>query len=146
MRICAIGSSRRFNARRRSAGVELLSYAVMFNHFHVVVRIDRTEGSVPEEELVRRVGVLKGSDAAGDLSAHWSRLRKAGDFDRLEEEMTKLRRRMNDISAFMKTFKEMANILFKKENKNCGSIWSGRFKSTLIEDGTYLNTCMRYAY
>ena len=128
------------------SGVELLSYTIMFNHFHVVVCVDRTAGSVPEAELVRRVGVLKGSDAARNLAAHWSRLRKAGDFDRLEEEVSKLRRRMNDISAFMKTFKEMANILFKKENRYCGSIWSGRFKSTLIEDGAYLNTCMRYAY
>ena len=26
----------------------------------------------------------------------------------------------------------------------CGSIWSGRFKSTLIEGGRYLATCIRY--
>ena len=25
-----------------------------------------------------------------------------------------------------------------------GSIWSGRFKSTLVEDGRYLATCIRY--
>ena len=136
-------------ALRRAAafsGVELLAYAIMFNHFHAVVRVDRTGGPVPEEELIRRVGILKGENAAQELQEHWTNLCKAGDFDRLEAERANLRRRMNDISEFMKTFKEMSNILFKKKNKYCGSIWSGRFKSTLIEDGAYLNTCMRYAY
>ncbi len=136
-------------ALRRAAafsGVELLAFAIMFNHFHAVVRVDRTGGPVPEEELIRRVGILKGDNAAQDLQGHWTNLRKAGDLDRLEAERANLRRRMNDISEFMKTFKEMSNILFKKGNKYCGSIWSGRFKSTLIEDGKYLNICMRYAY
>ena len=136
-------------ALRRAAefsGVELLAYTIMFNHFHAVTRVDRTGGAVPEEELIRRYGVLKGKDAAQDLAEHWANLRKVGDSDCLEAEMANLRRRMNDISEFMKTFKEMANILFKKHVKYCGSIWSGRFKSTLIEDGEYLRTCMRYAY
>ena len=137
------------DALRRSAefsGVELLSYAIMSNHFHAVTRVDRTGGAVPEAELLRRFGVLKGKDAAQELGERWAHLRKAGDFERLEAEAAKLRRRMNDISEFMKTFKEMSNILFKKHVKYCGSIWSGRFKSTLIEDGEYLRTCMRYAY
>ena len=53
---------------------------------------------------------------------------------------------MNDVSEFMTTFKETAGILFKRRHPYCGSIWSGRFASTLIEDGAYLDTCMRYAY
>ena len=136
-------------ALRRAAafsGVELLAFTIMFNHFHAITRVDRTGGPVPEEELIRRVGILKGEDAAQELREHWANLRKAGDLERLDAEQTNLRRRMNDISEFMKTFKEMSNILFKKQTKYCGSIWSGRFKSTLIEDGKYLATCMRYAY
>ena len=137
------------DALRRAAefsGVELLAFSIMFNHFHAVTRVDRTGGPVPEEVLIRRFGVLKGKDAAEELREYWASLRKAGDIERLEAEMDKLRRRMNDISEFVKTFKEMCNTLFKKHNKYCGSIWSGRFKSTLIEDGKYLNACMRYAY
>lgn len=128
------------------SGVELLAFAIMSNHFHVVVRVDRTQGPVPEEELIRRVGVLKGKKEAAALGEYWAGLRKAGDCERLESEMMCLRRRMNDISAFMKTFKERVNVLYKKENAYCGSIWSGRFASTLVEDGAYLETCLRYAY
>jgi hypothetical protein len=46
----------------------------------------------------------------------------------------------------MKTFKEAFNVRFKRERGYTGSIWSGRFKSTLIEDGRYLEICRRYVY
>ena len=58
--------------------------------------------------------------------------------------MNRLRRRMNDISEFIKTFKEVFNLWFKRTRDYCGSIWSGRFKSTLIEDGEYFARCKRY--
>lgn len=63
------------------------------------------------------------------------------------------RARMHDVSQFAKTFKELVNVSYKAflgssaESDNpgcCGSIWSGRFKSTLVEDGCYLATCVRY--
>ena len=53
---------------------------------------------------------------------------------------------MNDISEFMKTFKETFNVWYKRERKYTGSIWSGRFASTLIDGGRYRATCMRYVY
>ena len=53
---------------------------------------------------------------------------------------------VHDISEFMKTFKEIFNIWYKRERKYTGTIWSGRFKSTLIEGGRYRETCMRYVY
>ena len=53
---------------------------------------------------------------------------------------------MNDISEFMKTFKEAFNVRFKRGRGYTGSIWSGRFKSTLVEGGRYLEICRRYVY
>ena len=54
--------------------------------------------------------------------------------------------RMNDISEFMKTFKETFNVWYKRDQKYTGSIWSGRFTSTVVEGGRYRATCMRYVY
>lgn len=51
---------------------------------------------------------------------------------------------MNDVSEFAKTFKETVDRLYKRECPHCGSIWSGRFVSTLVEDGKYLRTVIRY--
>ena len=64
----------------------------------------------------------------------------------VSEAQERLRSRMNDISEFMKTFKETFNVWYKRERKYCGSIWSGRFMSTLVEGGRYRATCMRYVY
>ena len=137
------------DALKRAAefsGIGLEAYAGMGNHFHVVCTVVRTDEKVPEKELLRRVRVLKGVKAAERLSDRWRSFRESGGEALAEAEQDRLRLRMNDISEFMKTFKEVFNIRFKRERDYDGSIWSGRFKSTLIEDGKYLETCRRYVY
>ena len=63
------------------------------------------------------------------------------------------RARMHDMSHFAKTFKELVNISYKAfirtsaESDNpdyCGSVWSRRFKSTPVEGGRCLATCIHY--
>ena len=135
------------DAMRRAAefcGVRLRAYVAMDNHFHVVLRVTRTDTPVPEAELVRRVGVLKGEKAAHELAERWEGLRAAGLEASLEEERSRLRMQMNDVSAFAKVFKELFDRWYKREHPYTGSIWAGRFKSTLIEDGRYLATCIKY--
>ena len=137
------------DALKRAAafsGVEIDAYVAMDNHFHVVCKVVRAEGPVPEEELIRRVAALKGERAAEELSLHWKELRRCGMESVVLEAQERLRSRMNDISEFMKTFKETFNAWYKRERKYCGSIWSGRFMSTLVEGGRYRATCMRYVY
>jgi REP element-mobilizing transposase RayT len=137
------------DALKRAAvfsGIGLEAYAGMDNHFHVVCEVVRTGEPVPEDELIRRVAALKGDAAAAEVARRWSEQRSAGLDDLVEAEQNALRRRMNDISEFMKTFKEVFNIRYKREHGYTGSIWSGRFKSTLIESGRYLEICRRYVY
>ena len=126
------------------SGIELNAYAAMDNHFHIVCTVTRSEGSVPEAELIRRYGVLKGRAAAERLALRWKELAISGRAATLEAEQDRLRSRMNDISEMIKTFKEAFNIWFKKDQPYCGSIWSGRFSSTMIEDGRYFAVCKRY--
>lgn len=102
--------------------------------------------AIPEAELLRRVGILKGERARQDLEKKWRDLRKAGLVERLEKEQNRLRVRMNDVSEFVKTFKETFDRTYKKDHEYYGSIWSGRFKSTLVEDGEYLAICRKYVY
>lgn len=126
------------------SGIELKAYVAMDNHFHIVCKVTRSEEKVPREELLRRYEILKGKLKAVKLADRWSELAAAGFDATLEAEEEQLRRRMNDISEFMKTFKEEFHILYKRDHECYGGIWSGRFKSTLIEDGDYLAMCKRY--
>ena len=133
--------------RRTAAfsGVEILAFCLMDDHFHIVCKVTRDEEEQPSEsEIVERIAQLQGRKAAEVYAAHWAEMREAGMTEMLEGQLEKWRRRMNDISEFVKTFKETFNIWYKRQNEYCGSIWSGRFKSTLIEDGRYLATCIRY--
>ena len=137
------------DALKRAAafsGVELEAYVAMDNHFHIVCKVVRGEDELPEGELIRRVAALKGERAADDLASHWKELRDIGMESAVVEAQDRLRARMNDVSEFIKTFKELFNVWFKRERGYSGSIWDGRFKSTLVEDGRYRAVCMRYVY
>ena len=133
-------------ARRAAefSGISLVAVTVMDNHFHILCRVERTGEKVPLEEVVRRVGVLKGAKAAEALSSRWRTMAAAGMDAVLDLELDRYRSRMNDISAFMKTMKELFAIWYNREYAYCGSVWSGVFKSTMVEGGRYLECCRRY--
>jgi len=135
--------------RRAAAfcGIRVMACTVMSNHFHVLVKVQKPDGEVGADELLRRVGMLKGEKAMRELSEHWASLSAAGLDAVLKKEQDRLRARMHDVSEFVKLFKEDFDRVYKRSRKYCGSIWSGRFASTLVDDGgngEYLSRCMRY--
>ena len=141
---------------RRTAefsGVRLEAYCLMDDHFHVVCRVDEPKAPVSEDEIVRRIGILKGGRFAESLSRRWRERRGcAMGAVVVDVELSRWRARMNDVSQFVKTFKELAGIAYKSFASSsgegtrtyCGGIWSGRFKSTLVEGNEHLATCIRY--
>ncbi len=135
------------DALRRAAafsGVELRACVAMDNHFHAVVRVARPSAPATGEELLRRVGALKGEGARRALAERWGRLASSGAVAAVEAEQGRLRARMHDVSEFVKTFKEEFDRAFKRGRPYCGSVWSGRFASTLVEGGEHLRRCVRY--
>ena len=144
--------------RRAAAfsGVRLEAWCVMDNHFHVVCEVAKPGEPVPEAEVIRRIGVLKGGRFAAELAEHWSDLRSCGMESVADAALNGWRARMHDVSQFAKTFKELVSVAYKAFARAsaerasgggpdyCGSIWSGRFKSTLVEGGRHLATCVRY--
>ena len=137
------------DALKRAAafsGIEIDAYVAMDNHFHVVCKVERRDEPIAEDEILRRVAALKGEKAAEELASHWKELREIGMDSSVAAAQDRLRARMGDISEFMKTFKEAFNAWYKRERKYTGSIWSGRFTSTVVEGGRYRATCMRYVY
>ena len=85
------------DALRRAAafsGIRLEAYSGMDNHFHVVCEVVRTDEPVPEDEILRRVAMLKGDAAADELAAHWRELRSAGLDMMVEAAQNRLRERL----------------------------------------------------
>jgi REP element-mobilizing transposase RayT len=128
------------------SGVEIITYALMSNHFHVLVRIPE-QGVVSDEELLRRYKVLY------PQPTEWETARievlkatlNAGGKD-AQDLRDRLLRRMNDVSEFMATFKHRAAVWYNKSHKRFGHLWSERFTSTIVEGGGHFALQMMAAY
>ncbi len=114
------------------SGVEVYTFAVMSNHFHLLVRVPRRR-AVEEKELLRRMEALYGTPRFLKILEKWEKWTKRHQESRVEEEKARLRARMYDLSQFCKTFKEAYTQDFNRRHDNTGSIWEGRFKSILLE-------------
>lgn len=117
------------------SGVEVYTYALMDNHFHLLVRVPRKE-EVSEGELVRRVRALYGEERSARVFEQWAKWAAKGLGSRVAEAKARLRARMSDLSQFCKTFKEAYTQDYNRRHDNTGTIWEGRFKSMLLE-GSY---------
>ena len=66
-------------------GVPVLTYAIMANHFHLLVEVPE-RGTVDEAELVRRMTVLYGRVYAANVCKQWAEWRKSGAAQLVEEQ------------------------------------------------------------
>ena len=128
------------------SGVDVITYVVMDNHFHLCVRVPKREGEIPESEILRRVGFLYGEDRRAVLEKRFAGYREEGDDTVIAAELEKLRARMGDLSEFMKTLKQRVSQWYNSNYSHEGTLWSGRFKSVLVEDGRYLNNLIAYIH
>ena len=118
---------RQLHKQAEFCGVRVLTYCIMSNHFHVLVRVppeSETQG-VDDEELVRRVRVLYPREKA---LAWESRLRG---HDR-ESARERLLARMGDVSQFMRELKHRFSLWYNRRTGRYGTLWAERFKSVLV--------------
>ena len=123
-------------------GVNVLTYAIMSNHIHVLVRVPvRTE--VPDKELLRRYQVLHPKPTQFQTASIESlaEMLKAGGprADAWRKQQLAL---MNDVSPFMKLLKQRFSIWFNRNHNRAGTLWSERFKSVLVEGRENVLTTM----
>ncbi len=113
-------------------GVRVLTYAVMSNHFHLLVEVpERVE--IDEAELVRRMMILYGKQHAAQTVRQWAEWRRTGLPYLVDDQQNKLKARMYDISAFVKTLKQRYSMSYNGRHGRRGTLWEDRFKSVLVE-------------
>ena len=115
------------------SGVKIVNYCIMDNHFHLLVHVPEKR-EVNREELDDRISVLYGEKKASRIQARWRALEATGSGAIVESEVDAFRRRMFDISEFMKTFKQRFSLWYCSNHGNLeGTIWQGPFHSVLVE-------------
>jgi len=115
-------------------GLDVLTYCVMGNHFHLLVSVPEPE-AITDRELLRRYALLydgKRCPLSSPSPDVLSKLLEANG-----EEGRKLRARilarMHDLPTFMRELKQRFGIWFNHRHGNRGTIWAERFKSVVVE-------------
>lgn len=126
-------------------GVEVLTYCIMSNHFHVLLRVPNAE-SVSDVELKRRYKVLypKPTKYQEATAEEMFKALQSGGED-AEAIRRKLLARMGDVSEFMKAVKQRFSVWYNRSHQRYGTLWAERFKSVLVEgEGNPLQTMAAY--
>jgi REP element-mobilizing transposase RayT len=114
-------------------GVQVITHAILSNHFHVLVRVP-LKTPVPDAELLRRYRLLHPKPTAYQLTSLET---IAAQLATDSPEAVLWRRRqtllMNDVSQFLKLLKQRFSIWFNSAHARYGPLWSDRFKSVLVE-------------
>ncbi|WP_025819305.1 hypothetical protein [Shewanella marina] len=124
--------------------IDLCAYAVMSNHLHVVLKVDveRVQAWSDEEVILQWQKLFKGTL----LTQKFLKGEKieAYELETLNNTITEYRKRLIDISWFMRSLNEPIARKANKEDKCTGRFWEGRFKSQALLDEAAVLACMAY--
>ena len=124
--------------------VDLCAYAIMSNHYHIVVKINPTRvADWTDQEVAQRwLQIFSGPLlmqqflAGTDLTEFQQK--------RIAELFTLWRERLADLSWLMRCINEPIARMANTEDHCTGSFWEGRFKSQALFDDRALLACMAY--
>lgn len=135
---------RRMEALASVFGVDVLSYAIMSNHMHLILRNrpDVVASWSDEQVAIRWLRVFPGRRIEEHLAEPTE-----NDVSMLvanRERMEVVRERMSDISWFMRALSEPIARMANKQDECTGRFWEGRFKAQQIVDEAGLLACAMY--
>ena len=111
-------------------GVEIITYCVMSNHFHILLRVPEP-AQLTDAQLLERLEGLYGAKGTLTLLAR-DAMTECGKID--EDIRRKLLERMGDVSAYMKELKQRFSRWYNRHHDRFGTLWAERFKSVIVED------------
>jgi hypothetical protein len=125
--------------------VDVLSFAIMSNHLHVVARTrpDLIKTWSDEEVALRWWNLFpqrRRKDRSPEEPTEFELNQFRSDASGLKEK----RKRLSNVSWFMKCLAEPIARLGNKEEKVTGHFWEGRFKAQPLLDETAIAACMVY--
>lgn len=121
----------RANYLIKGFAIEICSFAVMSNHYHIVLRVDKDKA-------------LAWSDA--EVNERWKLVlnRKTELPIATPEEISRRRKNLYSISWYMRFINEYIARLANKEDDAKGRFWESRFQCQALLDEAALLACMAY--
>lgn len=126
--------------------IDVAAYAVMSNHYHLVLRVDAARArSWSNEEVLRRwTQLFDGPKLVQTRLSDQAEALDAASLARVDEWAETYRARLMDISWFMRVLNETIARQANAEDKVTGRFWEGRFKSQALLDEQAILTAMAY--
>ena len=114
-------------------GLEIITYTIMSNHFHVLVRVPR-KSEIADAELIRRFRVLYPKPTKYQM-ARFEVIQSQLNSNQPEAQVWRDQHlaSMGDLSPFMKLVKQRFSVWFNRSHQRYGTLWAERFKSVLVE-------------
>lgn len=130
----------------RFCRVRILTFAVMANHFHILLEVPQRPQSLPgPEQVLQDLRGLSGYQFPGLVRQKFEALREAKDTIGLASYLSTFHARMYDVSAFMKLLKQRFSQWYNGRHKRKGTLWEERFRSVLVDGaGDALTTMAAY--
>jgi len=124
--------------------IDIAAYAIMSNHYHLVLKVNRGEALTwRDDEVIARWYQLYNGCVLVDRYLAGEKLDSAC-LVRISEVVNEWRNRLYDISWFMRNLNEFIARKANLEDNCTGRFWEGRFKSQALLDETALLSCMMY--
>ena len=122
--------------------IDVCAYAVMNNHYHVVVKLDSSAVLTDEEVVARWLTLFKGPPL---IQRHQTGAALSPvQCQTVSEIINVWRSRLQDLSWFMKCLNEPIARQANREDNCTGHFWEARFKSQALRTQEALLTCMAY--
>ena len=126
-------------------GIDVLGYAVMGNHLHVILR-NRPDvvATWSDEEVARRIWNLFPKRKNKDGTAAEPRENELNMLMGSQKVLQSYRDRLSDISWLMRQLAEFVARKANAEDECTGRFWEGRFKSQPLLDEAAILACSAY--
>ena len=113
-------------------GLDILAYAFLSNHFHILVRVPERR-DVSDGELLRRLAFIHEPWQVEEVGQQLLAYRQTGQDTAAESLKARFTYRMYDISEFFKALKQQFSQFYNTREGRRGPLWEQRFKSVLVE-------------
>ena len=126
--------------------IDVAAYAVMSNHYHIVMRVDRERALrwSLDEVLARWTRLFSGPLLVTRYLSEERGQMTAAEIAKVTELGTEYRLRLHDLSWFMRILNEHIARQANAEDGVKGRFWEGRFKSQALLDEKALLAAMAY--
>ena len=119
------------------AGVRVITYCLMPNHFHLLLEVPDREPFEPLDEagLMAVLPLLYDGETVEGVKQESDRARAAEDERWHQEILARYERRRGSLPHFLKELKQRVTFFMNKRCDRVGTLWESRYKSVLVEDG-----------